>query len=152
MIIEERTLPLDIIGFKHKYVKRTGSAGSYQYYYDEPKKKTSKYSGKNKLKSLDKFGWNKHRKELLNNAKKSIIHEMNQRKNPDKEWENITDIKVFGSFATDKEKPNDVDIAIFVKDEKEYSHLLTLPDVDMLILSNDKYGLNKLKEKKEHKK
>ena len=37
MIIEERTLPLDLIGLKHKYVKRTGSAGSYQYYYDEPK-------------------------------------------------------------------------------------------------------------------
>jgi len=38
---EEKCLPLDLIGLKHKYIKRTGSAGSYQYYYGDDKKKGS---------------------------------------------------------------------------------------------------------------
>ena len=59
MTIEKRTLPLDLIGLKHKYIKRTGSSGSYQYYYGDDKKKGSRHT---KFKVGDKVKFNRDNK------------------------------------------------------------------------------------------
>ena len=69
MIIEERTLPLDIIGLKHKYTKRTGSAGNYQYYYGDDKKKES----------------NKKKKETATDRNFKKVKEIIDKKIPKKE-------------------------------------------------------------------
>jgi len=93
--------------------------------------------------------FNKHRKELAEEAISEIKHEIDN--SHSMKEEDIVNIKLFGSFTTKKKKPEDIDVAVFVKNKKDFSSLQDAnPNVDILWLSDDKFGHDKFFEKQKY--